>query len=179
MQNTIDNYFKLDSKIESIIDNTNNEINIYTDGSAIRKQKKFYCGYGIYIPCKNIEISKTLQGTHKTNNRAELTAIIEAIKMYKNYKLNIYTDSTYSILIFTTTGKKYKKANFKDSKKKDILNKDLVTEAVKLSEKYNIKFHHIRSHTNKMDTHSLGNKKADQLATHAAELDYKNSNHKS
>ena len=52
-------------------------IKVYTDGSLVRKNGNLYCGYGIYIPDKSIEKSYVLNGK-KTNNRAELSAIIDA-----------------------------------------------------------------------------------------------------
>lgn len=118
----------------------------------------------------NIKKSYPLKGK-KTNNRAELSAIIKAIKLFKEKKdevrLNIYTDSGYSILIFTSTGKKYKAKNYKD-----VLNSDLVEKAVKLSEKYDLKFIHVRSHTGLKDVHSLNNEVADKLAVEGSNKDY-------
>ena len=147
---------------------------IYTDGSLIKKNGESYAGYGFYIPSLNIKKSYPLKGK-KTNNRAELSAIIKAIKLFKEKKdevrLNIYTDSGYSILIFTSTGKKYKAKNYKD-----VINSDLVEKAVKLSEKYDLKFIHVRSHTGLKDVHSLNNEIADKLAVEGSNKYYYKSN---
>lgn len=148
-------------------------INIYTDGSLIRKQGTICAGFGIYIPSKHFEISRKLEGK-KTNNRAELTAIISAIKMYSiedNICLRIYTDSEYSIKIFGNTGIKYEKQNYMNKNKK-VLNYDLVEQAVELSKYYILEFHHIRSHTSNSDEHSIGNDRADMLAVRGAVSDY-------
>ena len=118
----------------------------------------------------NKKISRPLKGK-KTNNRAELTAIIKSLKYFDeedNDIINIYTDSKYSILIFTSTGEKYQKNNFKDDNDNDIPNKDLVIKALKLKEKYNFEIYHIKSHTNNTDEHSIGNKIADELANKGA-----------
>tara|TARA_Y100000994_G_scaffold43876_1_gene34356 strand:- start:1892 stop:2395 length:504 start_codon:yes stop_codon:yes gene_type:complete len=162
-QQTLNNYF-------NISDNYTKIYNIYTDGSCINKNNKSYAGYGIYIPSKDIKLSKILKGK-KTNNRAELSAIIDAINIFppSHTELNIYTDSTYSILIFTTTGIKYKKKHYKN-----VLNADLVKTAVELTTKYNLKFKHIIAHTTNQDEHSIGNRIADKLATDASYLDYTN-----
>ncbi len=161
-----------------IITSDTEVITIYTDGSLIRKGTNVYCGYGIYIPSKNYEYSSKLSGK-KTNNRAELTAIINSIKLYNstgNILLKIYTDSSYSILIFGETGLNYRKNNYK-KKSKEIPNSDLVREAVELADKYNLEFTHINSHTSKTDEHSLGNDRADKLAVRGAVKDYLENDH--
>lgn len=144
---------------------------IYTDGSLIRKNKIVYAGYGIYIPSKNKKISKVLDGK-KTNNRAEMSAIIDAVKLYKKGSyINIFTDSNYSILIFTGTGERYRENNYKRNGK-EVPNVDLIKKGLKLVENYKIKFNHVRAHTNEKDQDSIGNDMADQLAVKGAVNDY-------
>lgn len=149
---------------------------IYTDGSLVRRQKEIYAGYGIFIPSKNIEISEILEGT-KTNNRAELTAIIRSIKMFKideDVCIHIYTDSQYSMGIFGETGIKYKQKNYMKNTTTEVPNADLVKIAVELADLYILKFTHINSHTSLDDIHSRGNDRADTLAVRGAVNDYTN-----
>jgi len=149
-------------------------VNIYTDGSLIRKHGGIYAGYGIYIPEKHFEISRRLTGK-KTNNRAELTAIITAINMFKeedNVEIHIYTDSQYSIGIFGDTGIKYRDKNYMKKGTTEVPNADLVKIAVVLGDKYMLKFTHINSHTSAQDEHSKGNDRADKLAVRGAVDDY-------
>lgn len=148
--------------------------NLYTDGSLIKKDSGLYCGYGIFIPDKNIKISSKLEGK-KTNNRAELTAIISAINIFSkedNVKLHIYTDSAYSIGIFGETGKKYQLKNYMKNSKVKVPNSDLVEVAMKLTTEYILAFTHINSHTSNTDQHSKGNAIADMLAVRGAVKDY-------
>nr|QBK89150.1 MAG: ribonuclease H [Mimivirus LCMiAC02] len=151
---------------------TKKYINIYTDGSCIKRKNMYYAGYGVYIPDMNIKNSYILHG-YKTNNRAELMAIITAIKFFdKNDEitLNIYTDSEYSILIFTSTGAKY---NYKIKQGYDVKNKDLVIKAQFLSKLYNLNLIHIKAHTGiKNDPHYVGNDIADKLAKQGSNDDY-------
>jgi ribonuclease HI len=88
---------------------------IFTDGSCINYKNKIYAGYGIFIPIYNKKISKKLSLADKTNNRAELYAIIESIKYsikkYKEYNIIINTDSEYCIKIFTYLAKQYIELN--------------------------------------------------------------------
>ena len=152
-------------------------VNIYTDGSLIRKHGGIYAGYGIYIPEKHFEISRRLTGK-KTNNRAELMAIIGAIKTFKdseNTMLCIYTDSAYSIGIFGTTGANYRNKNYMKNSTTEVPNSDLVKVAVELADIYMLQFTHINSHTSNTDIHSIGNDRADTLAVRGAGEDYINS----
>ena len=103
-----------------------------------------------------------------TNNIAELTAIIEAIKITKNIPnpVIIATDSKYAILCGTSYGKKLDKNNWISDK--PIKNVELVKELYNLlSEHKNIQLQHIIAHTNNTDIHSIGNREADLLARKA------------
>lgn len=167
---------KTDQKNEKILDDLlkdqENRVFIYTDGSCIRfKNSITKAGYGIYIPQKNIRISEPLLNQKQTNNRAELTSILECVKYLNKEDLNkeliIITDSAYSMYIFDKTGENYEKNNFmKDGQ--EVLNKDLVIKALKVKRKYNIKLVKVRAHTLKDDIHSKNNEIVDKLAKSGA-----------
>ena len=166
---------KIDEKNEKILDELlkkkDNKIFIYTDGSCLKfKNNIIKAGYGIYIPEKDIKISKSLK-EKQTNNRAELTAIIDCVEYLSDEDLKkeliIITDSSYSMFIFDKTGENYEKNNFiKDNK--TVLNKDLVIKALEIKRKYNIKLVKIRAHTLKNDIHSKNNEIVDKLAKEGA-----------
>ena len=64
------------------LDDGREKIYIYTDGSCIHfKGGGTKAGYGIYIPSKNIRIARPLTNQKQTNNRAEMTAILEGLEM--------------------------------------------------------------------------------------------------
>jgi len=147
------------------------DIDIFTDGSLIRKKGKIYCGYGIYFPNgENNNISKKFDKGLITNNRAELYAIYKSLKICKKIlkekeieKINIYSDSEYSIKTFTIWYKKWIKNG------KDYKNKDIIDKTVKLINKLNnVNFIHIKSHTGKNNYYSLSNNQADELAKRGA-----------
>jgi ribonuclease HI len=146
----------------------NKKIYIYTDGSCIKKNNEYRAGYGIYIPTKNIHVSKPLLDEKITNNRAELTAIIECIDYlededFLNKKIIIYTDSQYSMFLFHGTGERYEKNNFKNNDI-DVPNIDLIKVLLYIKRNFNIILLKIRAHTDKTDEHSIGNSIADKLA---------------
>ena len=167
---------KTDQKNEKILDDLlkdqENRVFIYTDGSCIRfKNGITKAGYGIYIPKKNIRISEPLLNQKQTNNRAELTSILECIKYLNKDELKkelvIITDSAYSMYIFDKTGENYEKNNFmKDGQQ--VLNKDLVIKALKMKRAHNVKLVKVRAHTLKDDIHSKNNEVVDKLAKSGA-----------
>jgi ribonuclease HI len=145
---------------------------MFTDGSCIiKKHAKNLCGYGVYFPNKELKnISKPFDFGEPTNQRAELYAIYKGIKKVTHNinfdKLDIYTDSEYSIKSLTEWIHKWKDNKWKNAAGKDVMNQDIIKKIDKYLQKYkgNIFFHHVYSHTGKQDFNSLCNKKADELA---------------
>ena len=165
------NYEKIETETGDDLDESE-KIFIYTDGSCTYvKNNPTKAGYGIYIPEKNISIGAPLFNQKLTNNRAELTGIIESIKYLDNddleKKICIFTDSQYSMYIFNGTGERYEKNNWKNNGN-DVPNIDLIKKILELKRKYNIVLLKVRAHTTKEDEHSVGNKIADTLANDGA-----------
>ena len=162
-KNTLD---KTDIKI--IKNNKENPIYIYTDGACKNNGKKnAIAGIGVYS--ENVyNISEKIEG-RQTNQRAELYAILKALELTKidDYStVYIYTDSLYSINCITKWIYGWINNGWLDKKKKPVKNKDIIQPIYNIYKKYsNIRFIHIEAHTNKTDIHSLGNAKADELAT--------------
>ncbi len=77
------------------------KVEIYTDGAC--SGNPGLCGIGIVMKYggKVKEFSRCLG--HGTNNIAELTAVLEALRMVKNPRLKvvIYTDSQYTLGVLT------------------------------------------------------------------------------
>lgn len=103
---------------------------------------------------------KEISGGEKetTNNRMELMAVIEALKIIKKpCNIEIYTDSTYVQKGITEWINNWKKKGWKKIK-----NIDLWQELDELASKYEISWHWIKAHAG----HD-GNERADQLARNA------------
>jgi ribonuclease HI len=161
--------FLIDKK-ENIIINPDTFI-IYTDGACKHngsKTKLVRAGIGVHFSPKNRiqlkDISLKLNIESPTNNKAELSAILVALQecnknnLYE--KIIIYTDSQYSINAITKWYDQWLINHKLDSKKNiDILKN--IKEYLKIID---VKFIHIRSHTNLQDDHSIGNNNADYLA---------------
>ena len=130
-------------------------------------------GIGIFFGIDDVRnVSKKIEGK-QTNNTAELSAIIETYYIIQNDILNdkkiaIVSDSEYAIKCVSSYGEKC----WKKSWNIDIPNKEMVKTAYEIyKDKINIKFIHIKAHTNNTDIHSFGNDKADKLANIAIGLE--------
>jgi ribonuclease HI len=140
------------------LETSNNVIHVFTDGSSITLNKtENITSYSIYFE-KNDDrnTSKIIIGT---NNKAELTAIVESLKLLqaeimKGDVIVVNTDSQYSILCLTNNKKDPKKPNY-----------DVIMEGYQLLDGHdNIKFHKISAHTHNTDKYSEGNREADKMA---------------
>lgn len=153
-------------------------IEVYTDGSLVKKDGKIYCGYGIYFPNHEYKsISRKFTHHPITNNRAELYAILKVLVLCKIINLeriknnqeeikqvNIYSDSEYSVKTFNIWLKNWKKTN------KIYLNPDIINE-IDLhiqNAPYKIVFTHVKAHSIKNDPHSIANNIVDGLAKKGA-----------
>ena len=145
---------------------------LYTDGACSKNgQIGAQCGIGIHFseknPIKLKDVSKKLKVKTATNNVAELTAIETAINMvidnnYTNYKIELYTDSRYSIDCIEKWYKMWVKK--KNLEKKNI---EIIKNIYDNIQNLRFEFKYIKAHTNLSDEHSMGNAKADQLATNS------------
>ena len=142
------------------------DIIVYTDGACSRNgSKNALAGYGIYFGEGDPRnVSKRLTTGKFTNNVAELTAVVEAIKLLSgsyDKKIGIYTDSTYTMLCASSFGEKCQKKKWAS----DIPNVELVKELYTLVKEHSITLLHVSAHTTNDDDHSNGNREADRLAT--------------
>jgi ribonuclease HI len=142
------------------------QIKVYIDGACINNGKpNAKAGYAVFFGADDPRNEfKQVQGK-QSNNTGELTALIRCLQILDNASehVHIYTDSEYVIKCATTFGAKLYANDWKS--KKEIPNLELVKEAYTLfNSAKNTKLHYIEAHTNKDDTHSLGNAEADRLA---------------
>lgn len=133
---------------------------IYTDGSCIDNGLRG--GYSALIYYKNKLIKKIYQGfKNTTNNRMELLAVIEALKLFKHSEsILIISDSQY--VVNSINGKHcFKWIKNNDLSKKNL---DLWFELVELLSFHKVTFQWVKGHSDN-DKNEL----ADLLACHAAQ----------
>jgi len=120
-------------------------INIYTDGACSGNPGKG--GWGVVILDNNKEILLNGGDQLTTNNKMELKAAIEGLKLLKEpCNVNLTTDSKYVMQGITTWIDNWKKNNWKNASKKDVKNKNLWVELDKYVSKHNVKWHWVKGH---------------------------------
>lgn len=156
------------------------EIQIYTDGSSLGNPGPG--GWGVFI-VKNEELGIKddieIGGGEKntTNNRMELTAVIEVFKHFhksdfrKSVDLRIHADSNYVLGGVLGWIRNWEKNGWKTANKKPVLNQDLWKELDYLIKNYkgNIFWEKVKGHSG-----HIYNDKADHIATSWAEKQNKN-----
>ena len=134
------------------------KVEIYTDGAC--SGNPGIGGWGAYLKYK--DNVKELPGPDEntTNNRMELVAAIEGLKILKKRsEVNLYTDSVYLKDGITKWIFNWQKNNWKNANKKDVKNKDLWVELDKYVEIHDVKWSWVKGHSG----HEK-NEIADQLA---------------
>lgn len=146
------------------------EIIIFTDGASRGNPGPGGFGAVIVIDEKVFEIGGREENT--TNNRMELTAAIEALEFLSSYKLKtndykiiIYTDSSYLINGITKWIYSWEKRNWITKNKEPVLNKDLWEQILELVRNKKIEWNYVGGHRG-----ITGNERADEISTQFADL---------
>lgn len=123
-----------------------NIVNIYTDGACSGNPGPG--GWGAILVCGTNE--KELSGGEldTTNNRMELTAVIESLSALKRpCEVTLTTDSKYVVDAITQGwAKKWKANNWQRTPKEKAKNPDLWDKLLKLLEIHNVKFVWVKGH---------------------------------
>lgn len=134
-------------------------VEMFTDGACSGNPGPG--GYGVILKYNGVE--KELCGGEEltTNNRMELTAVIEGLKILKQpCNVSIQTDSKYVVDAITKGWlENWQKNNWRKADKKLVLNVDLWQQLVELLKVHNVKFLWIKGHNGHPE-----NERCDQLA---------------
>ena len=139
-------------------------VNVYTDGACRGNPGKGGWGAILEYNGKRREMSGGERET--TNNRMELTAVIEALSALKEpCEVNLYSDSKYVIDgLSKGWAAGWKKNGWKKSDKSPALNPELWDKLLSLVETHEVIYHWIKGH----DGHPE-NERCDTLATTEAD----------
>lgn len=138
---------------------------VYTDGACSGNQKKENLGGYAAVVVFQDKVLKNITGAEQntTNNRMELTAIIEGLKSLKTKRIPVVvrSDSAYCVnCINQGWFKKWKANGWRNAKNKPVENKDLWTALFDIASTFSyIKFEKVAGHSG--DTY---NDVADKLA---------------
>lgn len=122
-------------------------------------------GFGAIL--RSSEKCRELSGCEKltTNNRMEMMGVITALETLKRpCSVRITTDSTYIVKGMTEWIKGWIKNNWKNSQRKDVLNRDLWERLLKASDGHEIEWEWIKGHNGHYE-----NERCDFLAREAIE----------
>lgn len=137
------------------------KVEIFTDGAC--RGNPGVGGWGVIMRCQGSE--KTMKGAvgHTTNNRMELTAVIEALRALKEHcDIDVTTDSQYVRLGIMQWLVNWKKNNWRTSQKKPVKNQDLWQLLDALNGQHTVRWHWVKGHAGHIE-----NERADELANEA------------
>lgn len=137
-------------------------VDIYTDGACSGNPGKGGWGAVLIYNGREKELFSADECT--TNNRMELTAVIEALNALKEpCSVNLTTDSKY---VCDAVNKgwvfSWKKNGWRKADKKPALNVDLWEELLPLLDKHDVTFHWVKGHNG-----NKYNERCDKLAVDA------------
>ena len=138
-------------------------VEIYADGAC--SGNPGIGGYGLIL--RSGQKEKELSGCEQmtTNNRMELLGVITALESLKKpCRVRVITDSTYVAKGMTEWIRGWIRNNWKNSQKKDVLNRDLWERLLKAASPHEIEWMWVRGHNGHFE-----NEKCDQLARNAIE----------
>lgn len=123
------------------------KVDMYTDGACSYNPGPG--GYGIVLIYNGVEKQFSGFDENTTNNRMEITAVIEGLKKLKEpCEVTIYTDSAYTMNAFDLGWlDDWQLNNWKNKQKKDVLNKDLWQELLLQMGKHKITWVKVKGHS--------------------------------
>lgn len=135
------------------------QVDIFTDGACSGNPGPG--GWGAILRYKGTDKEISGGEAQTTNNRMELTAVIEALKLLKEpCEVTLWTDSKY---VADGLGKGWaagwKKNGWKKADKKPALNPDLWDELLTLNDKHSITIQWIKGHASHPE-----NERCDKMA---------------
>ena len=149
-----------------------NKTIIYTDGSS--RGNPGPGGWGAIVISNNNVQELGGREDHTTNNRMELTGAIEALRFVNSNDLNdlnnsqnqvtLYSDSQYVIKGMTEWIQGWIQKGWRNSQKKDVLNRDLWEKLLEASKDKNIEWKYVKGHAD-----NAGNTRCDEIATSFAD----------
>lgn len=140
-------------------------VEIFTDGACSGNPGPG--GWGAILRWKDTEKELSGGAVETTNNRMELTAVIEALKVLKvSCVVSLYTDSKYVMDGVTQWLPNWKKNNWRTTNKKsEVKNVDLWQQLDELLPKHEILWNWVKGHNGHPE-----NERVDKLAREQAVL---------
>jgi ribonuclease HI len=146
---------------KSEIPNSSDMVEIFTDGSCSPNPGPG--GWGAILRYGKIEKELSGHAPWTTNNRMELTAVVEALRALKrSCRVTIHTDSRYLKEGITSWIQKWKRNGWKTSNENPVKNKDLWLLLDQACQRHTISWNWVKGHVGHPE-----NERADRLARSA------------
>lgn len=140
------------------------KVTIYTDGACSGNPGPG--GWGAVLEYNGTHKELSGHSEETTNNRMELQAAIEALKVLKEpCQVELYTDSTYVRDGITQWLEGWKKKGWKTASKKPVKNKEYWLALEEAMARHEVTWHWVKGHNG-----HPGNERADSLATSAIKM---------
>ena len=140
-------------------------VHLFTDGACSGNPGPGGWAFLLRHPESGKEIERAGAEPETTNNRMELTAVIEGLSaLTAPSRVELYSDSQYTLKGLNEWLASWKRRGWRTSSKKPVKNEDLWRRLDELAQSHEIHFHWIRGH----DGHPE-NERVDQLAVAARE----------
>jgi ribonuclease HI len=142
------------------------EITIYTDGACSGNPGPGGWGAVLFYGDKIKEISGAEEET--TNQRMELTAVLEALKALKvrDWNVVVYSDSAYIVNAFRQDWiGKWTQNGWKNSKKEKVANQDLWKALLEQTQRNRVRIEKVKGHSG-----DRWNERCDELARNAIKM---------
>lgn len=134
------------------------DVVIYTDGAC--KGNPGPGGWGALLRAGQAERELFGGARHTTNNRMELTAVIQALTVLtRRCKVALYTDSEYVRNGITTWIHGWRRRGWRTADNKPVKNIDLWQKLDELAAAHEVEWHWVKGHAG-----DPGNERADELA---------------
>lgn len=139
-------------------------VEIFTDGAC--KGNPGPGGWGAVIRYGKHEKEISGGEADTTNNRMELRAVIEALKiLIEPCRITLYTDSKYVLDGMTKWIEGWQRNGWKNASKQPVRNADLWHDLIEAAARHEIAWEWVKGHSGHPE-----NERADRLASDAAEV---------
>jgi ribonuclease HI len=137
-------------------------VEIFTDGAC--KGNPGPGGWGVLLRLGQHEKELSGHEPDTTNNRMEMTAVIEALNALKEpCEVTLHTDSRYVVDGMTKWVHGWKKRGWVNASKKPVRNADLWHDLIEAARRHKIRWEWVRGHSGHTE-----NERVDRLASDAA-----------
>ena len=141
-------------------DSVRPHIELYTDGACSGNPGPGGWAYILRHPDSGKEVEGAGGAPETTNNRMELSAVIEGLEAIKTpSRVDVYSDSQYVLKGLDEWMDNWKRRGWKTASKKPVKNRELWEELDALREVHELSYHWIRGHNEHPE-----NERCDQLA---------------